>query len=66
MIKRERNLSLHDVMKFRNLTVRKIRFILADSRKYRQLSWNALDTFSNNDGQHKCYIWLKGDFGIDV
>ena len=29
-------LSLHDVMKLSNLTVRKIRFIMAGSRKYRQ------------------------------
>ena len=36
----ERNLSLHGIMNFRNLTVRKIRFIMADSRKYRQTSWN--------------------------
>ena len=46
MIKQERNLSLHDVMKFHNLTVRKIRFIMADSWKYRQTSWNVLDAFS--------------------
>ena len=46
VLKRERNLSLHDVMKFRNLTVRKIRFIMADSRKYRLKSWNVLDAFS--------------------
>ena len=50
VLKRERNLSQHDVMKFRNLTVWKIRFIMADSRKYRQTSWNVLDTFSQ-------YLW---------
>ena len=27
-----------------------------------QTSWNVLDTFS----QYKCFICLKGDFGIDV
>ena len=45
-LKRERNLSLlHDVMKFCNLTIRKIRFIMPDSRKYREKLWNVLDTF---------------------
>ena len=46
MLKRQRNLSLHDVMRFRNLTVWKIKFIMPDSRKYRQTSCNVLDTFS--------------------
>ena len=39
------SLSLHDVMKFFNLTVRKIWFIMAGSRKYRQNVWIILDTF---------------------
>ena len=46
VLKRETNLSLHDVMKFCNVTVRKIRFMMGDSCKYRQKSWNVFDTFS--------------------
>ena len=41
-------LSLHDVMKFSNLTLRKIRLIMAGSRKHRQNIWNVLDTFPQN------------------
>ena len=39
------SLSLHDVMKFSYLTVRKIWFIMAGSHTYRQNVWNILDTF---------------------
>ena len=66
VLKRERNLSLHDVMKFRNLTVWKVRFIMADSRKYRQTSWNVLYFFPIFMGSISVFIKLKGDFGIDV
>ena len=39
------NLSLHVAMKFSNHTVRKIRFIMAGCRKYRQSVWNILDIY---------------------
>ena len=54
VLKRERNLSLHGVMKFCNLTVRKIRFIMVDNCKYRQKLWNVLDTFS----QYWWAVWV--------
>ena len=40
------SLSLHDLMKFSYLIVRKIRFIMAGNRKYRQNLWSILDTLS--------------------
>ena len=38
------SLSLHDVMKFSNLMVQKIRFMMVASGKYKQNVWNILDT----------------------
>ena len=51
--------SLHDVMNFSNLTVRKIRFIIAGCRKYRQNVWNILENVASTDGQYNYIYFVK-------
>ena len=46
-------------MKFSNLTVRKIRSIMAGSRRYRQNVWNIFDIFPSIDGQYKYIYFVK-------
>ena len=54
-------------MKFDDLTVRKIRFIMAGSRKYRQNVWHFLRyIFPVLMGSISIFVLLKDDFGIDV
>ena len=53
-------------MKFSNLTLQKIRFIMAGSRNYRQNVWNILETFPQIDDSINIFVLLKDGFGIDV